>query len=66
MFVYLLQVQSCVVVGYGAAFFVCEEEFDVVLSALADQFGDVEVGCVGVDGQGGVLVGLDLIVSVFP
>ncbi len=66
MFVNLLQVECCVVVGYGAAFLVGEEKLDVVLFALADQFGDVKFGRVGVDGQGGVLVGLDLVVSVFP
>jgi len=66
LFVNLLKVERCIVVGHCAAFFVGEEKLDVVLFALADQFSDIKCGGVGVDWQGGVLVGLDLVVSVFP
>ena len=61
----MLGVEGGVVVGYGAALFVGEEELYVVLFALADDFGDVKVGCVCVRGQYWILVGLDLVVAVF-
>ena len=50
MFVNLLKVECCIVVGHGAAFLVGKEKLDVVLFALADQFGDVKFGRIGVDG----------------